>query len=64
MKVKYCAYGHIVATLLYPRDVTTVSQKYGVRVASHATMVVAVPSTVHHPTNYKIKTRPIISDEI
>jgi hypothetical protein len=28
---------------------------YGHSVARHATVVVAVPSTVHHPPNYKIK---------
>jgi hypothetical protein len=36
-----------VGTLLNPRSVTTV--------ARHATVVVAVPSTVHYPANYKIK---------
>jgi hypothetical protein len=49
------AYGHNVATLLNPRGVTTVSHKYNLTVARHATVVVAVPSTVHHPTNYKMK---------
>jgi hypothetical protein len=49
MRVKHCAYGYSVATLLNPRGVTTVSHKYS------ATVVVAVPSTVQHPANYKIK---------
>jgi hypothetical protein len=55
MRVKYCAYGHNVATLLNPRGVATVSHKYSVTVARHVTVVVAVPSTVHYPANYKIK---------
>jgi hypothetical protein len=54
--VKHCAYGHSVATQLYPRGVTTVSQTYSPTVATQATVVVAVPSTVHYPANYKIKT--------
>jgi hypothetical protein len=37
------------------RGVTTVSHKYSLTVARHATVVVAVPSTVHYPANYKIK---------
>jgi hypothetical protein len=53
--VKHCAYGHSVATLLNPRGVATVSHKYSLTVARHATVVVAVPSTVHYPSNYKIK---------
>jgi hypothetical protein len=53
--VKHCAYGHNTATLLNPRGVTTVSHKYSVTVARHATVVVAVPSTVHYLANYKIK---------
>jgi hypothetical protein len=48
-------YGHRVATLLNPRGVATVSHKYSLTVARHATVVVAVPSTVHCPPNYKIK---------
>jgi hypothetical protein len=44
---------HSVATLLNPRGVTTVSQKYSLTVARHATVVVAVPSAVHYPVNYK-----------
>jgi hypothetical protein len=55
MRVKHCACGHSVATLLNPRGVTTVSHKYSVTVARHATVVVAVPSTVQYPANYKIK---------
>jgi hypothetical protein len=45
IKVKHCAYGHSVATLLIPRGVTTV--------ARHATVVVAAPSTVHCPAMFK-----------
>jgi hypothetical protein len=41
IRVKHGAYGHSVATLLNPLG-GTVSHKY-----SHATVVVAVPSTVH-----------------
>jgi hypothetical protein len=52
---KHCAYGHSVATLLNPRDVTTILHKYSLTVATHATVVVAVSSTVHYPVNYKIK---------
>jgi len=55
IRVKHCAYGHSVATLLNPRGVTTVSHKYNLTIARHATVVVAVPSTVHYPANYKIK---------
>jgi hypothetical protein len=55
MTVKYCAYVHSVATLLNPRGVTTVSHKYSLTVARHGTVVVAVPSTVHYPANYKTK---------
>jgi hypothetical protein len=47
IRLKYCVYGHSVATQLNPRGVTTA--------ARHATVVVAVPSTVHYPPNYKIK---------
>jgi hypothetical protein len=56
IRVKHCACGHIVGTLLNPRGVTTVSHKYSLTVARHATVLVAVPSTVHYPANYKIKT--------
>jgi hypothetical protein len=55
MRVKHCAYGHSVATLLNPRGVATVSHNYSLAVARHITVIVAVPSIVHHPTNYKIK---------
>jgi hypothetical protein len=33
IRVKHCAYGHSVATLLNPRGVTTVSHKYSLTVA-------------------------------
>jgi hypothetical protein len=55
LNVKHCVYVHSVATLLNPRGVTTVSHKYSLTVARHATVVVAVPYTVHCPSNYKIK---------
>jgi hypothetical protein len=55
IRVKHCAYGHSVATLLNPRGVATVSHKHSLTLARHATVVVAVPSTVHHPANYKTK---------
>jgi hypothetical protein len=55
MRVKHCAYGHSVATVLNPRGVTTVSHNYSLTVARQATMVVALPSIVHYPSNYKIK---------
>jgi hypothetical protein len=55
IRVKPCAYGHSVATLLNPRGVATVSHKYSLTVARHTSVVVAVPSTVRHPDNYKIK---------
>jgi hypothetical protein len=55
IRVKHCAYGHSVATLLNPRGVTTVSHKYSLTAARHATVVVAVPSIVHYPPNFKIK---------
>jgi hypothetical protein len=55
MRVKHCAYGHSVATLLNPRYVTTVSHRYRPTDAKYATVVVAVPSTVHDTCNYKIK---------
>jgi hypothetical protein len=47
IRVKHCAYGHNVATLLNPRGVTTVSHKYSLTVATHETVAVAVLSTVH-----------------
>jgi hypothetical protein len=55
IRVKHFACGHSVATLLNPRGVTTLFHKYSITVANHATVVVAVPSTVHSPSNYKIK---------
>jgi hypothetical protein len=55
IRVKNCAYGHSVATLLNPRGVTIDSHRYNLTAARHAIVVVAVPSTVHHPANYKIK---------
>jgi hypothetical protein len=55
IKMKHCAYGHSVATLLNPCGVTTVSHRYSLTVARHTTVVVAVPSTVHYPANYKMK---------
>jgi hypothetical protein len=51
MVVKHCAYGHSVATLLNPCGVTTVSHKR----SPLATVVVAIPSTIHYPANYEIK---------
>jgi hypothetical protein len=53
--MKHCVYGHGVATLLNARSVTIVSHKYSLTVARHTTVVVAVPSTVHYPADYKIK---------
>jgi hypothetical protein len=55
IRVKHCAYGHSVATLLNPRCVTTISHKYCVTAARHETVIVAVPSTVHYAANYEIK---------
>jgi hypothetical protein len=55
MRVKHCACGHSVVTLLNPRGVTAVSYKYSLTVVRHAIVVVAVPSTVHYPAHYKIK---------
>jgi hypothetical protein len=62
IRVKHCAYGYSVATLLNPRGVTTVSHKYSLTAARHATVVVAVPSSVQYPAIYNIKY--IILDEI
>jgi hypothetical protein len=56
IRVKHCAYGHSVATLLNPRGGTTVSYEYSLTVARYATVVVAVPSTVRCKANYRIKT--------
>jgi hypothetical protein len=55
MRVKHCADGHSVATLLNPGGVTTASHKYSVTAERHAIVVVAVPSTVHYPAYYKIQ---------
>jgi hypothetical protein len=38
----------------YTHAVLQVSRKYGLTVARQATVVVAVPSTIHYPANYKI----------
>jgi hypothetical protein len=51
IRVKHCTYGHSVVRLLNPQGVTTVYHKYSLTVARHATVVVAVRSTIH----YKIK---------
>jgi hypothetical protein len=51
----HSAHGHSVATLLNPRGVTRVSHRYSLTVARHANVVVAVPSTVHYPVNYRTK---------
>jgi hypothetical protein len=53
--VKHCPHAHSVVTLLNPRGVTTVSHKYSLAVTRHGTVVVAVPSIVQHPANFKIK---------
>jgi hypothetical protein len=55
IRVKYCAYGRSVITQLNPRGVTTVSHKYSLNVIRHATVVMAVPSTVRYPANYKME---------
>jgi hypothetical protein len=52
MRVKHCAYGHSVATLINPRGVAAVTHKHSLTVARHATVAVAVPTTVHYPANY------------
>jgi hypothetical protein len=54
IRVKHCTYGHSVATLLKPRGVTTVSLKYSLSVARHATVVVVVLCTAQYPANYTI----------
>jgi hypothetical protein len=41
--------------MLNPRSVTTVSHKYSLTVARHATMGMAVTSTVHCSDNYNMK---------
>jgi hypothetical protein len=55
IRVKHCAYGHSLATLLIPLCVSAVSHKYCLTVARHAAVLVTVPSTVQFPANYKIK---------
>jgi hypothetical protein len=60
--VRHCTYGHGVATLLNPCCVKTDSHKYNLTLARHATVVVAIPSTMHYLANVKYK--HIISDEI
>jgi hypothetical protein len=55
IRVKHCAYGHSVATLLNPLGGTTVSHEYSLTVARYATVVVDVPSTVRYPANYRLK---------
>jgi hypothetical protein len=60
--VKHCANGHSVATLLNPHGATAASLKYSLTVARQSIVVMAVPSTVNYPTNYKVKY--IILDEI
>jgi hypothetical protein len=55
MRVKHCAFGHGVATLLNPRGATTGSHEYSLTAVRHATVVLAVPSIVHCPANYKTK---------
>jgi hypothetical protein len=49
IRVKHCTYGHSIATLLNLCSVTTVSHNYSLQYIQ-----VAVPSTIHHPANYKI----------
>jgi hypothetical protein len=53
-RVKHCAYGHSVAILLNPHGVTTVFHKHSPVIARHATVVVAVPFTIHYHAYYKI----------
>jgi hypothetical protein len=52
MRMKHCAYGHSVASLLTLSGVT--SHRYSLIVTRYATVVVAVLSTVHCPANYNI----------
>jgi hypothetical protein len=54
-RVKRCTYGRSIATLLNPDSVTKFSHKHSLTVARYTTVVVAVPSTVHFPVNYKMK---------
>jgi hypothetical protein len=55
IRVKHCTYGYSVATLLDPLGGTTLFHEYSLTVERHATVVVAVPSTVRYPANYGIK---------
>jgi hypothetical protein len=55
IRVKHCAYGHSVATLLNRGGVTTVCHKDIVTVARHTTVLVVVSSTVHYSAKSKIK---------
>jgi hypothetical protein len=52
MRVKHCAYGHSIPTLLNPCGVTTLFHKYSLTVARHVAVVVAVPSTIHYLADY------------
>jgi hypothetical protein len=63
MRVKHCAYGHSVGTLLNPRGVTSFPQEQLHSCKTAATVVEAVPSTVHYPANYK-KNKYTTSDKI
>jgi hypothetical protein len=51
IRAKHCTYGHRIATLLNPHGVTIVSHKYSLTLARHATVVMAVPSTIDYPAN-------------
>jgi hypothetical protein len=53
--MRLSTYGYSFAAPLTPLSVTTVYHRYSLTVARHTTVVVAVPSTVHYPDNYKIK---------
>jgi hypothetical protein len=53
--VKHCPYGHCAATLLNPCGAATVSQKYRLIFAKYATVVMAIPSTIHYHVNNKLK---------
>jgi hypothetical protein len=55
IRMKHYAYGHSIATLINPRSGKKITHK-------HSLTVVAVPSTLYYPSNYKVKC--IISDEI
>jgi hypothetical protein len=53
--VKHCARGHSVTKLINPRGFNAVSHEYSLTFVRHATVVNAVPFTVHYPANYEIK---------